>query len=171
MGNRFVVPTPTPGGMTLLQTLSLTGSSVTSSTLSSSYTQFLVYITELYGSAAVSLQLRLNGDTGSNYSWETIDFATSPAAVDRGDASTIFRLGNSSNDSGVKRRASGIITLMRPSDTGVVYVTANMTGYNSGMVGSLATGVYDSSAAITTITLFPSSGTMTAGTAYIYGVN
>jgi hypothetical protein len=164
------VPAAQTGGMTLLQTLSISGSSVTSSTLSTSYKQFLIYITELYGTGGVSLQLRLNGDTGSNYSWETIDFAGS-AATDRADASAIFRLGNQSNDSGLKRRTSGIITLMRPSDTNVVYVTANMTGYNAGLIGTVATGVYDSSAAITTITLFPSSGTLTAGTAYIYGVN
>jgi hypothetical protein len=164
--------TPASGGMTLLETLSLSGSSVTSGTLSSSYKQFLVYITELYGSAEVGMQLRLNEDTGSNYKWSFAASDGSSWTLDVADPSTIFRIGSSSTDSTTRRRAFGIFTITRPSDTNIVFINSNFTFRGgSAALQSITNGVYDSSAAITKITIFPSSGTMTAGTAYIYGVN
>ena len=77
-----------------------------------------------------------------------------------------------SGQSAVKQNSYASLYITRPSDTSEVFV--NCTSYMSdGSTAdiNLTTGVYDSSAAITTLTFLPSSATMTAGTAHIYGVN
>jgi len=158
------------GGMTLLQSLSLTGSSVTSSTLSSAYKQFFVLIRMFYGSATTALNMRLNGDTGSNYSYNWWDGTTSIGGASV-SAGAQIRVGTQTTDTATLKRFNGIITISRPSDTDVVYVSSDSNVYNTANYSGFVTGVYDNSAAITSITFFVGSGSMTAGTAEIYGVN
>jgi hypothetical protein len=61
--------TPAAGGMTLIETLTLSGASVTSSAISGSY-QDLRIISRNYKPATdgAALLIRMNSDTGSNYS-------------------------------------------------------------------------------------------------------
>jgi len=163
--------TPSSGGMTLLETLSISGSSVTSGTLSSAYKQFLIYITELYGTNEAGLRLRLNEDTANNYKYAFAEHGNG-WSLDISDATSGIRIGTSNTDSTIRRTHNGIITITRPSDTNIVFVNTNSSFRNSSLsYQGIGNGVYDSSAAITKITIYPDAGTMTAGTAYIYGVN
>lgn len=165
------VPTwaaPATGGMTLLDTITLSGSSVTSATFSSSYECLTIYIKGMYGSTNTQCNMRLNADTGSNYSFNYIyDGTASAESVN----ATSARIGNIGTLSGVKSSTYQIINLMRPKDTDqVFFVTTAQYGEFSVAQQQNCTGVYDCSAAITSITIFPGSGTFTAGTVYIYGV-
>lgn len=169
LGLKWAAPA-SGGGMTLLQSLSLTGSSVTSSTLSSAYKQFFILIRNFYGSATTALNMRLNGDTGSNYSYNWWDGTTSIGGASV-NAGAQFRVGTQTTDTATLKRFNGIITISRPSDTDVVYVSSDSNVYNTANYSGFVTGVYDNSAAITSITFFVGSGSMTAGTAEIYGVN
>jgi hypothetical protein len=159
--------TASSGGMTLLDTMSLSGSSTTSATFSSSYKSLIIYMKSVYGGDNVQFNMRLNADTGSNYAWswqESGSFATSIST-------TSYRIGNMLTGNTAKLHSYQIINLMRPSDTDAVYITC-FAGNGAGSYNQyITTGVYDSSAAITSVTFFPSSSTMTAGTVYIYGVN
>ena len=162
---------PPSGGMTLLDTVSISGSSTTSNTFSSSYKQILVYVSGLYASVESTLQIRLNGDTGGNYSWVLVD-AYSGVAPDASTASSVIAVGYYGSSSTDLQKTNGIITITRPSDTTEVFVQSSFINRRaSNILWSNGTGVYNNSAAITSITFRAPSGTFTAGTAYIYGVN
>ena len=159
------------GGMTLLETVTLSGASTSTGTLSSSYKQFFVYFSGLLGTETSGMRLRLNGDTGSNYGFNAPEVEGS-LAIERNVGTTSFRCGYVGTGSTAKQKSHMVFTITRPSDTGEVFLQGN--GYLA-VAGTSATwyavaGVYDSSAAITSMTFFPSAGTVT-GTAYIYGVN
>jgi hypothetical protein len=60
--------TASAGGMTLLSTTSLTGASVTVSSIVGGYTDLLIRVQGCYLSASDDVLIRLNSDTGANYS-------------------------------------------------------------------------------------------------------
>ena len=156
------------GGMTLLDTLTLSGSSVTSSTFSSSYNELRIYIRETYCGTNQQMNLRLNGDSSAKYAWTFVNDGTMAAT---GAASTYLRIGNIGTSSNPENRAHQIITLMRPQDSSTVFVSTTAQ-YTEGSVQNFdCTGTYDNSAAITSITLYIGTGSFSGGTAYIYGVN
>ena len=164
------------GGMTLLQSLSLSGSSVTSSTLSSSYKQFVIYWKG--ASVAASNQyvnFRLNGDTGSNYGWTfSLISGTSNAGNSVGSNATSCRFALADVLQTDYAAHKGILTITRPSDTDYIFWDFNGWGREqSSSTNQLiySAGTYDGSAAITSITFFPDSSTFDNGTAEIYGVN
>jgi hypothetical protein len=155
------------GAMTLLQSLALSGSSVTSSTLSSSYKQFFVYVAAAYASTSAQFRLRLNEDSGSNYSYGLVE----NGGFEGNANTTEIRFGNMATSSGAKTLTHNFITIMNPSDTTQVFIQSSGQTDVSGIRTYSTTGVYDSSAAITKITLNLNTGSFSAGTAYIYGVN
>jgi len=160
------------GGMTLLQSLALSGSSVTSSTLTGTYKQFFVYIKGAYASAQEEFRMRLNADTATNYAWQDSEFSTTTSFT-RNGAQSSMRIGTISQVSAIKQTTNMAMTIMNPADTDSVFIncTSVWGAGASDILQERTVGVYDSAAAITSITLFPGSGTLTAGTAYIYGVN
>ncbi len=161
------------GGMTLLQSMSLSGSSVTSSTFSSAYKQILVYVSDVYNTVSDQyISIRLNGDTGSNYGTNPI-LGYSSVTTDQDNSTTRIPVLRSGTDSTATRRLHGIITIMNPSQTTQVLVVSRSYNYtaSSGSMNFLGAGVYANSAAITSLTLFNASGDFSSGTADIYGVN
>jgi hypothetical protein len=159
--------TPASGGMTLLTTMTLSGSSVTSSTFSGAYNNLFVYIKGAYCGTNQQLSMRLNADTGNNYSFT---FGDGLFLAAEGQNQSSLRIGNIGSNSGAQQSSYQQINIMRPSDTDSVFVNT-VAQYFQGTVNSFnCTGVYDNSAAITSLTLFIGSGTFTAGTVYIYGV-
>ena len=160
------------GGMTLLDTVSLSGSSTTSATFSSAYKQLVVYIKECVASGSVGHRIRFNGDSGTNYAYHYIEAFGSTNSVDRDPNYSSIRIGYTSNSSTPRGAAYNLFTVSRPSDTNQVFVSSQgYAGFSTGPVGDRSVGVYDSSAAVTSITFIPDSGTFSSGTVYIYGVN
>jgi len=159
--------------MTLLATLSLSGSSVTSSTLSSAYKQWVIYLQGVVSDGSANLNMRLNGDTGSNYSFQHSEIATTLGVAVSTNTTNLIRIGTNTYETGTLYKYNGIITIMRPSDTDSVYIESRGNYYFSGQKQTLTTAIYDNSAAITSFTLFCSADTFfpTTGKAYIYGVN
>ena len=159
--------------MTLLATLSLSGSSVTSSTLSSAYKQWVIYLQGVVSDGSANLNMRLNGDTGSNYSFQHSEIATTLGVAVSTNTTNLIRISTNTYETGTLYKYHGIITIMRPSDTDSVYVESRGNYYFSGQKQTLTTAIYDNSAAITSFTLFCSADTFfpTTGKAYIYGVN
>lgn len=156
------------GGLTLLDTLTLSGSSTTSTTFSSAYKYLILYVTQVYGSTTNSLGIRLNADSGNNYAYQLF----TPGGVDTATATNRIRIATMSTNTATLQRTYAIVQLWRPSDTDVVYVNSNQTCNSStNPEFQSSVGVYDNSAAITSITVLPGAGTMTAGTVYIYGGN
>lgn len=162
--------TPASGGMTLLDTMTLSGSSVTSTTFSSAYNQILIYIKGVYLGAENDFHLRLNGDTGSNYQYQYFltGIGTNYSAV---NSASFIRLGVLGSQSATLKNYYGLVTITRPSDTDVVHIQSKSVYSDATRpYQENVTAVYDNSAAITSVTLFPAGSTFSAGSAFIYGV-
>ena len=161
------------GGMTLLATSTLTGASVTVSSISQDYKHLLVLLKGVYTSAGENMCFRLNGDTGSLYSWgqiRNVGTTVSGATTENG-TSVIFSNGTITASTPVSRLGSATIWLYRYTDTDQQEFDAYSYA-DSGSLGSFNShGQYNKSAAITSITYFPLSGNWSGGTAYLYGVN
>ena len=164
------------GGMTLLETLTLTGSSTTSSSLSSSYKHLFVAVENVYVAAdEPNLTIRFNSDTNSNYTYQNIGVIDAVVSG-RNDATTntnIEILNRLPNVSTQIRLAFGEIMIRNYTNTSAVGLSYTFTGSNSTPKATalFGTGVYNGTAAISTITFTPASSTFSGGTALIYGVN
>lgn len=165
------------GGFTLLETLSLSGSATTSSTISGSYKHLHIQVRDVYFSANDTFYIRLNNDSGSNY-WcygLRIDAVNNSISGQYDTGVTVFTLCDLGNNSGALTRGVGSFWLWRYTDTSnVVKIDSTFNGYIAGNYRSMyEQGFYDNSAAITSITFRAGTGatTFSAGTAYIYGVS
>ena len=162
------------GGMTLLSTTSLSGASTTISSISGAYTNlYIVFQDVYYASSAGDSYIRLNGDTGSNYSYGAFGMQSGVFYGDQSNAIdkiTIHKSGGSSAT--LLNKINGAITINRYTETTQVNGVSNATGFNntSSRQNSLTTPfVYDCSAAITSITFFGDFN-FSGGTVYVYGV-
>jgi hypothetical protein len=159
--------TASSGGLTLLETLSLSGSSVTSSTISGSYTDLQILVQGAYGSAGGNaLNMRFNGDTGSNYKRYYLETAGSGTAGDTG--TLISGLTNFGTSSSYGPASVSFIQIPRYAQShfkSLVFTSQSDTQLRSGMY------LWNSTSAITSITFIANNGNFGGGTAYIYGVN
>jgi hypothetical protein len=166
--------TPSSGGMTLISTTSLTGSTVNITSIPSGYKHLQLIITEAYAPVAADVILRLNNDSG---------------ATSYDDARWGAKAGNAYQVSGTGRSSIRFLTLAGTSDsTGRSSITmdilrytdttqnclVNTIGRNTGNEpgGSVGAHYYrNRTAAITEINIIVDGSTFSAGTAYLYGVS
>jgi hypothetical protein len=156
------------GILTSLETGTLTGASVTTSTLSGSYRDLYVVIKNLQPATdATSLRMRFNGDANTRYNASNNVGSTSAF-----DESSMGLTGNIDNGT-----SNGLIRMTIPEyantttwkfvDVVAIYndsTTATSVGYRRQY------GFYNQTSAITTLTFFMSSGNLTSGTYTVYGV-
>jgi hypothetical protein len=160
----------TSGGMTLLSTTSLTGASVTISSIPSGYVN-LKLLVQNYRPATDSsaLRVRINADTGTRYGL-TNTFGD-PANLTFGNDH--MTLGPNS-DNGT---STGLLTIdffdysnatiwKQCFSMGFSVNPTTVTNWNS----TASIGMYNQTTAITSLLLFPSGGNFTSGTALLYGV-
>jgi hypothetical protein len=75
------------------------------------------------------------------------------------------------------RKANAVLDLHRYTDTAAPqYVSGQNFGHSGGtgagpFSGKIMNGIYNKSAAITSITILTDSGTFSGGTVYLYGVS
>jgi hypothetical protein len=160
--------TPTSGGMTLLSTTSLTGASVTVSSISTSYNDLKLVFEGVYSATdGAFMRLQCNTDTGNNYAWE--NYSTSDGQA-TGSGST-----NASYMQVSKIRSSSAIAtdgfVLLSNYTKTTTTTAGISSFsysNEHVIGGSV--MFQSSSAITSVTVFMSSGNISGGTLKIYGV-
>ena len=159
------------GGLTLLQTLALSGTSTTSSSLSGSYKNLVVYVKNTQGSVLEDMILRFNSDTGNNYSWNLSQVTGSTAGASTLLAGNYMYFGLLNNTADIIKQTHGSIKIYGYTNTDSVYVECRSSAKdNSAQRAYFVNGIYDNSAAITTITFIGGTSTFAAGsTAYIYG--
>lgn len=166
---------PVTGGMTLIETLTLTGSgSVTSSSIAGTYKHILAVTKGLTASGAgIDFYMRLNGDSGTNYV---------SGAIINNNASLSGRLPAAENkivvsdlpqntQTGDLQMLCSNFWIYRYTDTAQTFFEGDSIYVGNTRNSWHINGFYDNSAAITTITFLTSSGTFNTGTAYIYGVS
>ena len=158
------------GGMSLLQTLTLSGSSTTSSSIAATFNNLYIVVKNGVASTGGDLFVRFNGDTGGNYVRTCVTVDVGSSAVFSGNGTTMIILSDIASSSGAKEKATGSITVNRYADTDQTFVTANFYCFEGRPKGTYINAIYDQSAAISTVTIGVTNGTLT-GEDYIYGVN
>ena len=173
----WATPAGGSGGMTLLDTVTLSGASVTSASLSGSYKNLQVIIKNQKDNTSDSVQLRCNNDANTSYFWAgyyannasgTNSFTTYTSTNSGRAYFAIAYVGGGTTTNGDQM----VINIYRYTDTGATLIQADSVFLDSGTLNRMnVTGIYKNSSAITSITLLMASGSFSSGTAYIYGVS
>jgi hypothetical protein len=161
--------TPSSGSMTSLASGSLSSTAVTISSISGSYLDLQLVIRNFKtGTDGATLKLRINGDTNTRYR-RFLAYGNSGALAF--DATDIQFVAGQSNVN-----SNGLTVMEIPDYTNTTswktcnWVSANdQDGVGGGVQNIIGYGVYNQLAAITSLTLTASAGTMT-GTYTLYGV-
>jgi hypothetical protein len=164
---------PASGGMTLLNSggTALSGSSVTISSLSTSYKNLFIVWNKAYSSTNTSWGVRYNSDTGSNYYNGTLQYNTYEFnAYPNNDYNLLGSLSTNSSD---KEACNGYAEIIRYADGDSKFIYSNQQfKYGASLMFPMTTWCnYDSSTAISELTFRVFSGTFSGGTVYVYGVN
>lgn len=147
-------------------TLSSAQASVTFSSISGSYTDLVLVINDTNGTGSDALMIRLNGDTGSNYSNTRMRGDGSAASSARDSNQTSMNIAFTSTT-----YSTSIINLMNYANT-----TTNKTVIGRSSNGNVETkagvGLWRSTAAITSITMITSNGNsfQSGSTFSLYGI-
>jgi hypothetical protein len=159
------------GGITLLSTTTLTGSSVTVSSISQSYKNLFIYIKDVTSPAVGAVTLRLNGITTSSYTDHRIYYAAAGVQADFTTGTSLF-LNNSNSNPAASGKFAALITIPRYTDTSMMDLDIRSSGRDAtaGILISYNLGRFEAAAAVSSITINHASSFST-GTMYIYGEN
>jgi hypothetical protein len=164
---------PAAGGMTLISTTTLTGSTITLSSIPGTYNN-LQLLVKNYKPATDNtlLRLRINSDSGVRYRGIHTDNPSNAGSTDSFTNSSIAICANS--DDTVATGIS-IVNIYDYSNA----VSWKMLDFTSIAVDPTTVtdfkafngfGYFNQTAAITSLDLFPTSGNFTSGTVLLYGV-
>ena len=118
------------------------------------------------------IRMRLSGDTGANYTINRVQSAGSAAGGSSSVNATAFYLDEIGTSSALRGTFNGSINVWRVNDTNGHIMESRVRQDDGTDYGnSVGTGVHDSSAVVSSITFLLDSGTFSAGTVYLYGVN
>jgi hypothetical protein len=155
------------GGMTLLSTTSLSGASTTLSSISGSYNNLQLVIQNALPSAQAAIVIRFNSDTGSNY----VNADTSLAGTSTTYSETYNTIGADQHTSGTNLIIADIPNYANTSTRKLVKSLAiNQNNGTPNFNLSSKRGSWNNTAAISSITILFYSGTISSGTALLYGV-
>jgi len=160
--------TAASGGMTLLSTTTLSGGSVTISSIPQTYKHLYAVVVGLYGSQQTFIAIRFNGDNGALY---TGGFSYGGTGADNNVDDNCLNFSAYYNLSDANQRTSMQLNIPRYTDTSGDQLVASNGIAGQYRAGAAGGGFYRKSAAITSITFIARSGTFTAGTVYLYGVS
>ncbi len=157
------------GGMTLLDSGSLSGASVTTATLATTYNNLLVYLVDfLPATDNVTMRIRFNGDSGTNYHSATA-VTTTFQAFD-GTSGQV----SSACDNAVTQNLCEINIPNYANTVTWKFAFCNDLVVNPSTTTNINAGTrkvfWGSTSAITSITFLYSSGNHTSGNYYVYGV-
>jgi hypothetical protein len=161
--------TPSSGGMAVISSGSLSSTALTISSISGSYLDLQLVIRNFKTTTdGATLKLRINGDTNTRYR-RFLTYGNSGALAF--DATDIQFVAGQSNIN-----SNGLTVMDIPDYTNTTsWKTCNWVSANDqdasggGVQNNIGYGVYNQAAAITSLTLTASAGTMT-GTYTLYGV-
>jgi hypothetical protein len=167
--------TPAAGGLTLLASGTLSGSSVVVTSLSQSYKGLKCIVRNWFpvGGGAVDLLVRFNNDSNTRYA--SLSPALGGAAVSFTETS-MSALGYQADGGSWANRALGVMDVWDYANT-TSYKMAEMSYVNNGQGGvpNLRAGqsiaAWNQTDAVTGITFLQSTGTFSSGDYFIYGVN
>jgi len=164
------VPTwaaPASGGMTVLSSGSLSGASVTISSISASYNNLQLVITNALPSAQAGLRVRFNSDSGSNY----FSVNSSLGGTSQTYGSTYATVSSDQHTSGTNLSVLDVYDYANTSSRKLCNansITQNNATPNYNLVNYR--GSWNDTSAINAITILFYSGTISSGSYVLYGV-
>ena len=165
----ILVPTPQTGGMTLLSSTTLTGASVTLSSIPQTYVNLLLYIKDPKPATdGAEGRITING-TATGYAMQITPTAGSSSTAFGG---TFFRIFDGADNT----TANGFGYALFPDYTNASWKTAQVYGFNNNSVTPTNftylwyQGFSNITAAVTSLVISTSTGNWTSGTALLYGV-
>ena len=164
--------TPSSGGMTLLSTTTLSGSSTTISSIDQTYNILYVVLTNVNPSTNAIVRLAPNGSTTAS-AWFAAYGRTGSSAGFAGNQNYV-QISGLEQMTGGNTNNSMIIQMYDYSNTSIhKTIKFDSSYYMAGAdANSIITGAanYASTAAITSLVFSPASGTFNGGTVKVYGV-
>lgn len=156
------------------QILASTASSVTFSSIPSTYKHLQVRLTMASSTALNDLAFQFNGDSGSNYAWHIMTGTSTSAVALAGPTQTSIRSVGHNGGQNASNWMAAIIDVLDFANTSK-YKTAKVFGgyaYSSNFDTTVSSGLWMNTAAITSLTLFNSaSGVYNTGSRFsLYGV-
>ena len=166
--------TPTSGGMTLISTTSLSGSSITLSSIPQTYNNLQLVLQDFYpATSGTSIVVRVNSDSGGNYinmkmrSTSTA-LTNDTAGINSSLNDGITESGNADTNNSATANFYDYTQVLRQNyDIHFIY---NTTGATPVTVKTIATYKPSTSVAITSLQILPITGNFGGGTALLYGV-
>jgi len=167
------------GGMTLIASSSLSGSSVTISSIPGTYKHLMILIERAYSASSdYPMALRFSGDTGSNYNNKSVYGQTdaNSYAYFRNDSvnATSMEIRTrtlSSVDAG--KNLNLVLNVYNYASTSPRFLQGSAYSMNSGseVLTTQTTGTYKGSDAISSVTALIPGTTWSGGTFSVYGVS
>lgn len=158
------------GGWTLINTggTTLSGATTTISSIPGTYQSLVLVVQNFRPASDTDLRMYFNGDTASRYQYVTQESGN----VSFGQSNMMI---SGDTDAGAATSGLSVTTITDYANTVTWKTMSNysFTNYYLGTGTSAATitwGAYNQTGAITSLTLKPTSGNFTSGTAYLYGV-
>jgi hypothetical protein len=164
--------TPASGGMTLLSTTSLTGSTVNITGISTAYKQLQIVIRDWWPSTGTTFYTRFNNNSTANaYLSVLTSYRDGAGAGSIGSMDTYFN-NFASNTGNAQVGMSFVLTIPDYATTASSKVATGIN-YGSGTNQGIYSGgfVWKNNAAITEFNIGLFAGNFSGGTVLIYGVN
>ena len=166
------------GGMTLISTTTLTGSSVSLSSIPQTYKDLRLIVRKFQPSVnAENMSMRVNGVTTANtyryFDWSTTSTNLRNQSFNQSLWETVAFIDQKSTS-----EDTNLCDIVIPDYTNTTtwkmywgYSVAIRNDNSANLSATTRIGFHNQTAAITSISLFPNSGNFTSGTAYLYGVS
>jgi hypothetical protein len=165
--------TPAGGGMTLLSTTTLSGSSTSITGISQDYIQLYVLLRDVYGSGVGRLKFGFNSDgTAANFYSNISSTENGNTYNDVSVTDAWFGNGFISDSSSQINKLNGFLSLPNYTSTGTKFANQQVTSILAGgnKYKNIGGGIYIDGSAISSIQVGTTTGTFTDGTVLIYGV-
>jgi hypothetical protein len=164
------VAAPASGGMTLISNTSLSGGSITISSIPSTYKHLFMVVEGMAMNAANNLQMRFNGVTTNTYarSFATVnggDVSWSGGASGTSTSMDLIQAGSSAT------QPTGLISTIPLYASSINRKSCYGQGFRPSTTTSIHMGFLETTSAISSLTLIASGTTFTAGSVYLYGVS
>jgi len=165
------VPAAQAGGMTLLSTTTMSGATVTLSSIPQTYNYLEIIVQDYVPVDNDSqLQIRINSDSGTKYRNSPFDAINMNTQVSFN--LTAFNVSSYQQNSGSNAISRIIIPDYANTVTFKMIDVISYTNYTSGpnVLFYAAGGIFNSTAAVTSLDFITSSGNISSGTIKLYGV-
>jgi hypothetical protein len=156
------------GGMTLLSTTTLSGATTTISSISGSYTDLFIVVNDVVCSGGFEFRVKINSATNKIYGTISTLSSGSSGGTNMGGTEQLKLTGSAAaNDVFV---GSLYITQYASTTYKKTFIGSFVSFDSPSYVNNLSGATFWDTAAISSLTFSPNTGTFSSGTVLIYGV-